>query len=1238
MTTTDNLIFIKDVSINGDERAANYGENALMIDKNGVIYLGNETSNPTPISNLSYKNILYKELIELRDNKTLIPGIHYRITDYITTTAQENTKSAGHQFDVIVLATSASELNENAKAIYHEGDTYFSENGANLDAWELKYSLDNDVNKFAWADEENGKGVIYYMKDEWNNECPYDFKNIMFVRYELNEPEISDDEGYAVRVLENIQRQFKGDCLSYIWGGLYDGEGIYWDGDHDKIYSTQTGEYKEFYTFSNVIDGIVTDKSITNGRCYNNVIKEYKTGRAIKLNNNVFFNRSNIYFCHSNSFGNGCYYNSFGDMCNNNSFGNSFKQNSFGSDCYNNSFGNNCAYNSFGGEFDANSFGNSCSYNSFGNGCRDNSFGNSCSYNSFGYECKYNSFGNGCYDNSFEDDCNSNSFGNDCFENSFGKYCYANSFGNGCYDNSFELDCDYNSFGNDCHRNSFGNYCYYNSFGNVCCDNIFNLSCDENIFGNVCTHNIFEHSCSSNSFGNYFEYNSFKSTCCSNSFGNDCNHNKIETPCTYYCHFDDGCKYVRLTAVRSTSSNFKLQNVNVNRGVCRTSSNNYIQINIENLNSEKEINVDNVNGYIYILEGPENVYKTTYENLVNLRDNSQLIPGLQYRIIDYMTTTSQESTKSANHQFDVIVTAIDDHTLSEDAKAAYSENDTYFEDNNANLSAWELKYSLDNDTDKFAWAGDSITTSKEVEKRIYDSSTCTINPELIDGNEFITHFNFESCVWVDGDGDGISYNNADGEDNHDIDELVYEWGYFTDDNGKTQLCLYKSDAGLYEEEGQPDYGDKYLYRGIITVDGTDYDYWQKWDQSFEGIYVNGGVDFVYATTPRIVTNPENLTEEITTEIIETTIELNPKGIIYYMKDEWDNECPYDFKNIMFVRYKLNAPETLGYGDWVDKMAENIQYQFNNNSLPYIWGGLYAGEDRYWEDEYSELKSTRTGESKEFYTFSNVIDGIVTDKSITNGWYCYNNVIKECKDYYNNIKLNNNLFFNTSNTSYCHYNSLGNGCNYNSFGDGCYYNSFGNDCYYNSLGYGFFSNSFGNDCKYNSFGNYCYSNGFGNYCHYNSFGNGCKYNSFGNGCFSDSFGNDFNYNVFGNDCYYNSFGNNCYYNSFGNNCYSNSFGNYCYYNSFGNLCFHIKIEKSYIWDCHFDGWCGYITLSNNETASSSNLVQNYNFIRGLQGTESSPLTIEVERNRDYESKVAKNSLGEIKVYCEADLIA
>ena len=57
-------------------------------------------------------------------------------------------------------------------------DSYFGD--SKLEAWEIKYCIYNDTSRFAWADTENGKGVIYYMKDENGNECPYDFKNIQF--------------------------------------------------------------------------------------------------------------------------------------------------------------------------------------------------------------------------------------------------------------------------------------------------------------------------------------------------------------------------------------------------------------------------------------------------------------------------------------------------------------------------------------------------------------------------------------------------------------------------------------------------------------------------------------------------------------------------------------------------------------------------------------------------------------------------------------------------------------------------------------------------------------------------------------------------------------------------------------------------------------------------------------------------------------------------------------------------
>lgn len=126
-----------------------------------------------------YSELSYKQLLTLKTNNQLLPGIKYRIIDYITTTAQSNTKSVGYSFDIIVEAISKNELSENAIACLRAGDEKFVKN--NITSWELKYCIDNDTSRFAWADTENGKGVIYWMKDENCNEAPYDFKNIQFI-------------------------------------------------------------------------------------------------------------------------------------------------------------------------------------------------------------------------------------------------------------------------------------------------------------------------------------------------------------------------------------------------------------------------------------------------------------------------------------------------------------------------------------------------------------------------------------------------------------------------------------------------------------------------------------------------------------------------------------------------------------------------------------------------------------------------------------------------------------------------------------------------------------------------------------------------------------------------------------------------------------------------------------------------------------------------------------------------
>jgi hypothetical protein len=94
-------------------------------------------------------NVTYSELKALRDGGQLVAGHQYRITDYVATTSDPETKSANHPFDIIVTADSANVLNENARAIQHEGDEYFAT--SNLAAWKLKYCLDNDTERFGWA-------------------------------------------------------------------------------------------------------------------------------------------------------------------------------------------------------------------------------------------------------------------------------------------------------------------------------------------------------------------------------------------------------------------------------------------------------------------------------------------------------------------------------------------------------------------------------------------------------------------------------------------------------------------------------------------------------------------------------------------------------------------------------------------------------------------------------------------------------------------------------------------------------------------------------------------------------------------------------------------------------------------------------------------------------------------------------------------------------------------------------
>lgn len=509
--------------------------------------------------------VTYEDLLALISNNELTPNSSYRITDYTTTTVQADTQSAGHNFDVIVTALSTNKLSENASAVQHDGDTYFA--NANLKAWEIKYCINNDTTRFAWADTVNGKGVIYYMKDEWGNECPYDFKNIQYQTREGfnysqwgNNYTFKRDSSLDTIIADVQYYGYVGDSIPSAWSSntcwlrdnpattasiMYDSSGSAIN--YGNITAVSNENY-DVYTFSKTKTALEDFDVSLNGLlyyCYNNTIRPYFTTQEHKQ----VLNR--ITFVGWDTVNNGLY-------C----FGNTFDNN-----CYNNTFGNNCSYNTFGNNCNNNTFDYSCTNNTFGNSCNSNAFGNSCGNNTFGNSCDSNTFGNSCH---------SNLFGDACLQNTFGDSCQNNAFGNSFLSNTFDYNCSYNTFGNDCNNNTFSNFCNNNMFGNGCYSNTFGNNCYRNTFGN---------SCYDNTFGNGFQYNTFGNNCGKNNFYAGTS-GTTKKDYIRYLVLEDGCRYNNFYSTLTTSSSSFLQRIRIKGLGFSTSTDTQITLSEVNTNYE----------------------------------------------------------------------------------------------------------------------------------------------------------------------------------------------------------------------------------------------------------------------------------------------------------------------------------------------------------------------------------------------------------------------------------------------------------------------------------------------------------------------------------------------------------------------------------------------------------------------------------------------------------------------------
>lgn len=247
----------------------------------------------------------------------------------------------------------------------------------------------------------------------------------------------------------------------------------------------------------------------------------------------------------------------------------------------------------------------------------------------------------------------------------------------------------------------------------------------------------------------------------------------------------------------------------------------------------------------------QGIIPVTWGGLVDLRDAGRLIPGAWYRIIDYQCSAVVDDYAAgygievmcAEHQFDILVLAVDDSTLSEEARAMHHDGDSYFD--HCNLNAWKLWYCLDNDTQRFAWANnlEQVNAIQEDYFGYYLQYVGTMEDPTSPGRTLYLWGNNEEWA-ID------MINDLNGGEGWNAFQSPI---YFTTtvrnpavDSTGAVLVKYN-----YGDEQTPDWG------------------WSREDS-------------------------------IPIDAVECDGDPIGRGVIYRMIDENNNDCPYDFKNIMFL--------------------------------------------------------------------------------------------------------------------------------------------------------------------------------------------------------------------------------------------------------------------------------------------------------------------------------------------------
>lgn len=270
------------------------------------------------------KDVTIQQLRTLCDSGRLVPGHTYKVTDYAfyVNPAFSGWLSSGeHPFDIIVTALNKYEISPVAFADRHLGDVYYEDCQLNL--WELRVKWTMKSPSRVWTLE------VTWMKDEWDNEACYDFKNALFKRVQC----ISAPTGFDL--IKSTQSNPL--PMAIINAGATDPEKGHYPCDATEQFGFTFGfdesTYEWLYTFSHVGSSIKDASVVAGSYCYNNVIGGHSLDGGRHANNIVMVSTGDGDFVFANNrFDAGCRDMTFAAA------GLTVKDNHFGRECYGNVF------------------------------------------------------------------------------------------------------------------------------------------------------------------------------------------------------------------------------------------------------------------------------------------------------------------------------------------------------------------------------------------------------------------------------------------------------------------------------------------------------------------------------------------------------------------------------------------------------------------------------------------------------------------------------------------------------------------------------------------------------------------------------------------------------------------------------------------------------------------------------------------------------------------------------------